>query len=148
MAYKCSSQGLCGRMARPKFRLRDQVTLAPQKSVIPPYDGKPWVLRDTLLTVSSVYGTGTLRKRATLASAPRTDSSTNRAARFYLADAGSIPDNGNGVVVIPMADEWYIGILREDGSSGNGWASSKEDFSIDDMVDKVRNLLLTEREKN
>lgn len=43
---------------RPTIRLRDTVTV---KNVIPAYDGKPWVLSDTALTVSSVTGTGSTR---------------------------------------------------------------------------------------
>lgn len=35
--------------------------LAAHKSVIPPYDGKPFVLRDTMLTVSHLTGTGSKR---------------------------------------------------------------------------------------
>lgn len=46
---------------RPSFRKHDRVTLAPHKSVIPPYDGKPFVLRDTVLTVSHLTGTGSKR---------------------------------------------------------------------------------------
>lgn len=46
---------------RPALRKNDRVTLAPHKSVIPPYDGKPFVLRDTVLTVSHLTGTGTKR---------------------------------------------------------------------------------------
>jgi hypothetical protein len=46
---------------RPPFRKNDRVTLAPHKSVIPPYDGKPFVLRDTVLTVSHLTGTGSTR---------------------------------------------------------------------------------------
>jgi hypothetical protein len=50
-----------GRMAtskRPVLRKNDRVMLAAHKSVIPPYDGKPFVLRDTVLTVSHLTGTG------------------------------------------------------------------------------------------
>jgi sulfite reductase alpha subunit-like flavoprotein len=46
---------------RPAFRKGDRVTLAWHKSVIPPYDGKPFVLRDTVLTVSHLTGTGSKR---------------------------------------------------------------------------------------
>jgi hypothetical protein len=46
---------------RPTLRKHDRVVLAPHKSVIPPYDGKPYVLRDTVLTVSHLTGTGTQR---------------------------------------------------------------------------------------
>lgn len=46
---------------RPAVKLRDAVTLSTAKSVIPAHDGKPWVLRDTVLTVSSITGTGSKR---------------------------------------------------------------------------------------
>ena len=46
---------------RPALRKHDRVTLAEHKSVIPPYEGKPFVLRDTLLTVSHLTGTGSKR---------------------------------------------------------------------------------------
>jgi hypothetical protein len=46
---------------RPTLRKHDRVTLASHKSVIPPYDGKPFVLRDTVLTVSHLTGTGSKR---------------------------------------------------------------------------------------
>lgn len=46
---------------RPAFRKHDRVTLAPHKRVIPPYDGKPFVLRDTVLAVSHLTGTGSTR---------------------------------------------------------------------------------------
>ena len=46
---------------RPALRKHDRVTLAAHKSVIPPYDEKPWVLRDTVLTVSHLTGTGSKR---------------------------------------------------------------------------------------
>lgn len=46
---------------RPALRKHDRVTLSPIKSVIPPYDGKPFVLRDTVLTVSNLTGTGSKR---------------------------------------------------------------------------------------
>jgi hypothetical protein len=46
---------------RPALRKNDRVTLASHKSVIPPYDGKPFVLRDTVLTVSHLTGTGSKR---------------------------------------------------------------------------------------
>jgi hypothetical protein len=46
---------------RPALRKHDRVTLASHKSVIPPYDGKPFVLRDTVLTVSHLTGTGSKR---------------------------------------------------------------------------------------
>ena len=46
---------------RPTLRKNDRVTLAPHKRVIPPYDDKPYVLRDTVLTVSHLTGTGSTR---------------------------------------------------------------------------------------
>jgi len=46
---------------RPALRKHDRVTLASHKSVIPPYEGKPFVLRDTVLTVSHLTGTGSNR---------------------------------------------------------------------------------------
>lgn len=46
---------------RPKLRKSDRVTLSRIKSIIPPYDGKPFVLRDTVLTVSHLTGTGSAR---------------------------------------------------------------------------------------
>jgi hypothetical protein len=46
---------------RPAFRKNDRVTLSRIKRVIPPYDGKPYVLRDTVLTVSHLTGTGSTR---------------------------------------------------------------------------------------
>ena len=46
---------------RPSFRKGDRVTISRIKSVIPPYDGKPFVLRDTVLTVSHLTGTGSKR---------------------------------------------------------------------------------------
>ena len=52
---------------RPSFRKNDRVTLASHKNVIPPYDDlrggglKPYVLRDTVLTVSHLTGTGSKR---------------------------------------------------------------------------------------
>lgn len=46
---------------RPALRKHDRVMLASHKSVIPPYDGKPFVLRDTVLTVSHLTGTGSNR---------------------------------------------------------------------------------------
>lgn len=46
---------------RPALRKHDRVTLSAIKSVIPPYDGKPFVLRDTVLTVSHLTGTGSNR---------------------------------------------------------------------------------------
>ncbi len=47
--------------ARPKFKLRDSVRLSPIMRMIPAYDGKPAVLRDTTLSVSSITGTGSKR---------------------------------------------------------------------------------------
>lgn len=49
------------RPRRPKLRTGDLVLLAPQKSVIPAYDGKPFVGRESVLRVSSVTGTGSAR---------------------------------------------------------------------------------------
>lgn len=46
---------------RPKHRKHDRVTLASHKSVIPAYGGKPFVGRDTVLTVSHLTGTGSTR---------------------------------------------------------------------------------------
>jgi hypothetical protein len=46
---------------RPSVRIGDTVSLSPIKSMIPAYDGKPAVLRDTVLTVSSITGTGAKR---------------------------------------------------------------------------------------
>lgn len=46
---------------RPRHRKHDRVTLAPHKSVIPAYGGKPFVGRDTVLTVSHLTGTGSKR---------------------------------------------------------------------------------------
>jgi len=46
---------------RPAWRKGDRVMLAEHKGVIPPYDGKPFVLRDTVLTVSHLTGTGSRR---------------------------------------------------------------------------------------
>lgn len=46
---------------RPATRIGDTVTLSSIKSSIPAYDGKPAVLRDTALRVSSVTGTGSKR---------------------------------------------------------------------------------------
>jgi len=46
---------------RPAFRKHDRVTLSAIKKVIPPYEGKPFVLRDTVLTVSHLTGTGSKR---------------------------------------------------------------------------------------
>ncbi len=46
---------------RPALRKHDRVTLSRIKRAIPPYEGKPWVLRDTVLTVSHLTGTGAQR---------------------------------------------------------------------------------------
>lgn len=46
---------------RPTVRIGDKVSLSAIKSMIPAYDGKPAVLRDTVLTVSSITGTGSKR---------------------------------------------------------------------------------------
>jgi len=46
---------------RPQFKLRDTVQLSSIKSMIPAYDGKPAVVRDTRLSVSSITGTGSRR---------------------------------------------------------------------------------------
>lgn len=46
---------------RPALRKNDRVTLSPIKRTIPPHEGKPWVLRDTVLTVSHLAGTGSKR---------------------------------------------------------------------------------------
>lgn len=46
---------------RPALNIRDSVTLSSIKSSIPAYDGKPAVLRDTVLAVSSITGTGSKR---------------------------------------------------------------------------------------
>lgn len=46
---------------RPALRKNDRVTLSRIKSVIPAYGGKPFVLRDTVLTVSHLTGTGSNR---------------------------------------------------------------------------------------
>lgn len=43
---------------RPAVRKNDRVTLSAIKKSIPSYGGKPWVLRDTVLTVMDVTGTG------------------------------------------------------------------------------------------
>lgn len=46
---------------RPTLRKHDRVTLAPHKSLIPAYGGKPFVGRETILTVSHLTGTGAKR---------------------------------------------------------------------------------------
>jgi len=46
---------------RPALRKNDRVTLSRIKSVIPAYGGKPFVGRDTILTVSHLTGTGAQR---------------------------------------------------------------------------------------
>lgn len=46
---------------RPAVRKNDRVTLSAIKKSIPSYGGKPWVLRDTVLTVMDVTGTGSTR---------------------------------------------------------------------------------------
>jgi hypothetical protein len=46
---------------RPTLRKNDHVTLSPIKSVIPAYGGKPFVGRETVLTVSHLTGTGSKR---------------------------------------------------------------------------------------
>ena len=46
---------------RPALRKQDRVTLSRIKSVIPAYGGKPFVGRDTVLTVSHLTGTGSKR---------------------------------------------------------------------------------------
>jgi len=46
---------------RPQFKLRDTVQLSSIKSMIPAHDGKPAVLGDTRLSVSSITGTGSKR---------------------------------------------------------------------------------------
>jgi hypothetical protein len=46
---------------RPALRKNDRVTLSRIKSVIPAYGGKPFVGRDTILTVSHLTGTGSTR---------------------------------------------------------------------------------------
>jgi hypothetical protein len=46
---------------RPAFRKNDRVTLSSIRRSIPSYEGKPAVLRDTVLTVSHITGTGTAR---------------------------------------------------------------------------------------
>lgn len=47
---------------RPALRKNDRVSLAWHVRVIPPYDGKPYVLSDTVLTVSHLTGTGSKSK--------------------------------------------------------------------------------------
>jgi len=47
--------------SRPRVRPGDRVILAYHKSVIPAYDGKPFVGHDQELRVSSVPGTGSQR---------------------------------------------------------------------------------------
>ena len=46
---------------RPTLRKHDRVTLSRIKSLIPAYGGKPFVGRDTILTVSHLTGTGAQR---------------------------------------------------------------------------------------
>lgn len=46
---------------RPSHRKNDRVVLARHKSLIPAYDGKPFVGRDTVLEVSHLTGTGSKR---------------------------------------------------------------------------------------
>lgn len=46
---------------RPALRKHDRVTLSPIKSVIPAYGGKPFVGRETVLTVLDLTGTGSKR---------------------------------------------------------------------------------------
>ena len=46
---------------RPALRKHDRVTLSRIKSVIPAYGGKPFVGRDTVLTVSELTGKGSKR---------------------------------------------------------------------------------------
>ena len=46
---------------RPALRKQDRVTLSRIKSVIPAYGGKPFVGRETVLTVSHLTGTGSTR---------------------------------------------------------------------------------------
>lgn len=46
---------------RPSFRIGDRVKLSAITRMIPAYDGKPAVLSDTVLRVSSITGTGTTR---------------------------------------------------------------------------------------
>lgn len=50
-----------GKVRRPSHRIGDEVVLASFKSVIPPYDGKPFVGREDVLRVSGVTGTGSKR---------------------------------------------------------------------------------------
>lgn len=46
---------------RPKFKINDRVTIASYTPLVPAYGGKPFVGRDTILRVSSIAGTGSLR---------------------------------------------------------------------------------------
>jgi hypothetical protein len=46
---------------RPTLRPADLVTLASHVRSFPAYDGKPAILRDTVLRVSSIQGKGTNR---------------------------------------------------------------------------------------
>ncbi len=46
---------------RPQVKPGELVVLSPIKRPIPAYDGKPFVGRETVLTVSGVSGTGTVR---------------------------------------------------------------------------------------
>ena len=46
---------------RPAVSTGDSVTLSAIKSTVPAYDGKPMILRDTVLRVSHVTGTGSKR---------------------------------------------------------------------------------------
>lgn len=47
--------------AKPKFKLRDAIVLASHERMRPSFDGKPAVLKDTVLRVSSISGKGSKR---------------------------------------------------------------------------------------
>jgi hypothetical protein len=46
---------------RPHLHINDRVVLASYAPLIPAYDGKPFVGRETVLRVSSISGTGSNR---------------------------------------------------------------------------------------
>ena len=60
-ATRTRKAGKVARDARPNYSKNDKVTLCSHVSTIPAYDGKPFVGRDTVLSVSHLTGRGTKR---------------------------------------------------------------------------------------
>jgi hypothetical protein len=83
---------------RPTFRVSDRVVLAEHTPLIPAYEGKPFVGRETVLRVSSIVGKGTQR-------APWGVNITDDAGHFWRMDPGDLmlSENGPGHAVKKMS---------------------------------------------